>query len=613
MVELVVAMVIIALVLMLLIGIQISALTSVTESRERQQATAFANEAIEQMRALPWNTLNRGLYTGFHSASGFDPLVTGGQLSVDGRTVNLINDATDLSEPVIPLYVDGASRFGSAGSHIQIRRDPSLAGVDFYVKSYVFAEGSAVGGESPAVGLAVVVEWFDRSGNDARTVLWSTAYRGGGCGDLSTQPFLGACQAFLESSATSGTVVTSVSAATIAELGVDAVPIPLTPDSGVDQYSISMRSAGVAATSTSQQATLVRGVLQYGGTTGVTNDPDAAPSEYGYALYELLATDNTAVAGDVPTNPADLVDSQGVTSEATRTVGHVGDHVRFRAQSDYRRGGVVDASSQESCMSGITAGTSCAIATMTNLANDTTGSGYIVVDIGPGNSPQVLRLSRRLAESGGNSDTAWAARFTDHAGTASTGCQTVGGAGCAAAGASRTMADLHIGTLLGSATWNGEAASGIARLEGRTGCSFYRDSVLVQRGAAQTDTVPTIDRCGQIRYWTGLGATGYSTLAVNASTDTIVYTAPVQWTNGTVTITATGQIQVSPGRHDAVGADATCNTEACAVTATAGNILFVVAYEVEWSSHHYVVTSVTTVNGASGAALYKAAPTPGGA
>jgi len=59
-VELVVAMAIISGVLLGLVTLQTKAMVTIAQAKERQQATAIANEVLEQLRALPWNSITKG-------------------------------------------------------------------------------------------------------------------------------------------------------------------------------------------------------------------------------------------------------------------------------------------------------------------------------------------------------------------------------------------------------------------------------------------------------------------------------------------------------------------------------------------------------------------------
>ena len=333
MVELVVAMLVIAVVIVSLIAVQISAALTIADARSRQEATALGNEALEQMRAIPWNVLSKGLDHDYLTASGGDSYVTSGNLVVDGL-------------PAVPLVVATAAQdqnsalpwaplFSATGSNKQVRTDPAGLKSPYTIRAYVT---KPVGSPSTLVGLAVIVEWTNGRGKTNHTTIWSTAYKGSGCGNLDTQPYLGACQALLDAEATSGSIVSQLTAST-ASAPVTAVPL-LGPAEASTVYFESMRTAGVAANVNSQQITLATGVIQYGGTTTDDNDLATQPGdmgwEQGFNIYEIQASDDVAWSGN-PVNPTDLSIVPGVADETSQSFQSADSNLQIWGLSDYRR------------------------------------------------------------------------------------------------------------------------------------------------------------------------------------------------------------------------------------------------------------------------------------
>jgi prepilin-type N-terminal cleavage/methylation domain-containing protein len=76
MVEVLVTMIIVSTALLALFGMQVQAASTISLAKERTQATGFANQTLEQIRALPWATVKLGLKTADPSLSG-DPNVSG--------------------------------------------------------------------------------------------------------------------------------------------------------------------------------------------------------------------------------------------------------------------------------------------------------------------------------------------------------------------------------------------------------------------------------------------------------------------------------------------------------------------------------------------------------
>jgi hypothetical protein len=69
-----------------LLTVQVSALRTVTVAKERQQATALTNRTMEQLRALPYNTVTAGLNT---SDLGGDANIATGRLKPVGYPTSI--------------------------------------------------------------------------------------------------------------------------------------------------------------------------------------------------------------------------------------------------------------------------------------------------------------------------------------------------------------------------------------------------------------------------------------------------------------------------------------------------------------------------------------------
>jgi prepilin-type N-terminal cleavage/methylation domain-containing protein len=612
MVELVVAMMILSVILVLLAMVQISSLVTVTEARKLQQATAFANEAVEQMHSIPWNTLSKGMYSGFLAASGGDPLVSGGNLIVDGINEPLqIADASsdqNLAMPAQPL-------FDQFGSHVQTRTDPSLTGVEFTIKAYVT---DASGGKSDAaVGIVVVVEWENRHGGISRTTMRSEAYRGSitSCGNADTQPFLAACQSYFEATSSSGYILAEISAINVDPNPANIIAIPLMYPSTASEYSLGLRTAGASASISSQQVNYADGLVQFGGNAVDDNNPATAVIQTGFVPYTLRATDDATNQSGWEINPADVTVTQSSTAEDETYVNQTGTSpiLYLQARSDYARPATIDASMTDSCLSGIPSGQPCAKVIISNNTDLSTGSGYLWMTMNDADNT-IFRLSRRLNESAsgsttGNVDEAWAARFVSASGSSAVGCTTLTGPGCVSAGATRTMADLSIGDVSTGPvqSWNGDADRGMVILEGRPGvCNYYSEGVMAQRGENQKTTAPTATRCGQLEYW---GPTGYVTIPIDASTSASIATEPVVWTDGDTTVTATTQVEIVPAYlNNPAPADPNCQNEACAVNVSAGTIVIASTYDIAWPGHEFTLIVSTVVISPSAEASYTGAP-----
>lgn len=606
-VELMVAMLIIAGVLMTLIAVQISAAATVVEARKRTQATAYANEAMEQLRSLPWIYLERGLYAGFATASGGDPRLSGNILTVAGEPYTLrVAAAGTYTLPINPARVP---LMASTGSNKTVKTDAAVTNTSFTIRAYVTEPER---GEVNAVGLLVVVEWTGNNGLPAETTMYTTAYKGTGCGDETTAPFLASCQALFDGSASSGQVSTTVGANTIPD-GINPVAtVPLLYGTASPFYRLTTRSATAAASVQSQQVSNLTAMAQYGGAAKDDDDPDSEPTTSGwtsgYATKQLVATDdvtNTNVAKHVGTTSL----QQAYDVEAGESVTWGGHNINFRTRSDYYRPATAMASSTASCKTGIPVGAPCALSNIANLNGGSSlehGSGYLMMEV----DGTLFRLVRRITESTPptNSDEAWVARFASTGGTAAVGCTTLTGAGCVSAGASRSLARLSIGTVVSGGSWDaGAAPDGIVVVEGRSGCSSgLTETVFAQRGSNQKDTIPTATKCGQVRWWNGssYATTSVTTLAVGQFS-----TVPVTWTGANYSVTAVATVSWTAPSNKVFGTDPTnCKVDACSVLASTGSMSIVVTYSITSAATNYQVVAVTTVDGPVVSAMYKEAP-----
>jgi hypothetical protein len=597
-------MMIIGGVLLALIAVQISAAQTIVDARKREQATAIANQAMEQMRAIPWTYLSIGLHTTFKTAAGGDPYVSGGTVTLPGestfRTLKL--GTQDLTKPRPPL-------FSSTGSNKSVVTDAAVTNTSFTVRSYVLQP--VVGGVN-TLGLAVIVSWIDKDGNLAETVLESTAYRGTGCGNPNEAPYLATCQATFEGVATSGTLSTSVFATTTPDGVSVPTPVNLLSPTSDPFMELAMRSASVGVSAQGQQVTSLLAAAQFGGSQKDDADPATEPLEEGwirgYATAEVRATDDVTQTG-TPTHVASTSLQQSATAESEWTLSDSGTSIDFRSRSDFRRPVTATASSTTSCKTGIPAGSPCAAVEMTNNTSLDQGSGYILMNVGS----QIFRLSRRVVESAppGNNDHAWIARYTTTPSTAdAVGCRpAVSGAGCMATGASRALAKLTIGTVVGG-NWTGQAVDGIVIVEGAAACTGganagFNETVMVQRGSSQRSTAAVTTRCGQIRYWNG---SSYTTQAIGNNPLGTLTSAPVTWTGGGYTVTATATISATGVSSVPVGPDANCATKPCEIRAQTGAVEVAVVYVISGPGTNYAVTSLTTIEGPSAAVTYQEAP-----
>ncbi len=552
-VELVVAMFVIAVVLLLLAGVQISAMQTIVNATKREQATAYANQAMEIMRSLPWNTLSKGNVPGFHTAGGnSDPYYTGnntaGTVTIDGETYTVrlaTSSPQDLSQPRPPL-------FDSTGSNHSVQTDPTKPGVEFDVRAYIV---DSVNGSAASVGLLVIVSWTNsKTGQTDDLALRSSAYDGSaGCGDRDEMPYLVACQDRFTFSSTSGYVGTSLTASQ--EGSSDFTP--LIPGSTVQEVSI--RSSLLNATGDSVQVTSVTGEARRGGTT-----IKMAPSVSGGSMT-VLTEGNASVfsrgSNNFAANTGIPVDDQTTVSVGSATTQYVGSgSLWLSARSDDSRTGSTRANTTQACLgTQLFAGEPC---TYTELS----GSGGMFASLGINSSTM-----HPLWRSSSATSTAGGGRFLASKPGTQYGCQTLDASGCAAARASYEETSLRIGHFT-SGTWD----QGITTL---IEIANYSDTVRTERGSVQMSTAPSMTRTATVRYWNG---SSWATVAVNASSSgTVASTGEVTWApSGGVSVTASGSVSATPVSSQVLGEDpvVNCKDDSCVVYANAGSITISVRY-----------------------------------
>ena len=580
-VELVVAMFILAIVLVSLMAVQLSAMITITDATRRQQATAYANEAMETLRAMPWDTLNKGNVPGFHTAGGnSDPYFTGnnaaGTVSVDGATYTVrfaTTNTQNLAVPRTPL-------FDSSGSNRMVLSDPEKPDVTFNVRGYIV---DSLDGSAGSVGLLVIVSWVDAKGGDRKEIaLRSSAYPGSsGCGDLAVQPYLVSCQDRFTFGGASGYVTTSLTATEPDSSNVASLV------DGESLKELSVRSAYVTSNGESVQVSSVEGKVSRGGVTRVALP--VAPSSTavsvtnGYSEIATAASDNFSVSGG-PTPDQLVTVGAGPSSSTSVSSGNVA----IGGRGDDGRTGSSRSSTTQACNgTQLFAGSPCTYTSLTGTAQVSatqSSSGQTMYS--------VLRSGTTDSTSGGG-------RFIATPPGAMFGCQTLGSSGCTSARSTYEENQLRFGTFT-SGSWVGGAQYLVQ-------ISTYKDSVLTQRGALQQSTAATITRTAGIRVWNGTAYSANIPLTATSS-GAIAQSGTVTWNpGGGVTVTASASVSATPVSAQVLGENPVvdCSTDACATTATAGSVTVNLRYQVVTPTASWDIYQSSILTGSAASASYE--------
>ena len=327
MVELIVTMVIISTVLLGLVGVQISSLVTTSAAKQRQQASALANQSMEELRALPFATVSGGLYSG--DLTG-DPNISGNYFKPAYDTA--INEplVTSNNKSPAPLF-----------PHVSTT---SVGGTSFKTASYVTLASTDA---SLGYWLTTIVSWSSKAtGNSVKeTAVRSRLYSPNGCLSTSDHPFSGPCQTFLDGSAGStgaGIVVAPTPPATNVIDSIDLSKASLLlpslssivqseqvlsamsgPVTSGGQYTTSAGTqswdaVGASTVSDTDPGTGVSSGSQYQ-TTGQTGGTHSGPNNNGWSIAVTDGADTVASASTLSADSTtNCYDSTGslVTSGA---------------------------------------------------------------------------------------------------------------------------------------------------------------------------------------------------------------------------------------------------------------------------------------------------------
>ena len=579
-VELIVAMMIIATVLLLLMVVQTSALVTTSQARQRQQATAVANQTLEELRALPWTVLSNGLNTTY-VGSNDDPNIPIGTTTLHPSANLSINESLKTSSAQVgPGHAPLAS--GTNNTNKIVQTDPSIPGMTFEARSYTSVSNSP-NTPSNVIMLTVIVTWKRVGDAKVRTVIARSAAFAPtwGCGSLTNQPFLGACEAIVSSAGGTQGPSISVSGASVGPPIAGSVPIL----PGTTALTATLLSGQADGSSSSQQSVTV----DSGATTagGFVNDASDTPLA-SVGLLQVLnkASNDAGTTGAAPPNPSPAT---GTGTAAPFSVSS-GVFVLRMAPSSSGLTGTAQASLLSSCRLGVPPGQGCARGFFTSGA-----AAKGTFEIGTTTPATVFTLASNPGLTSTNEG--WAARFATAAGTdPSVGCATpVSGAGCASGGAARTLPQIDVG----AGPWI-TAGTGIVQITG------YSDTLMVQRGTSQLGALPAVTRNGQIKYWNG---SGYSApLTLNVLTSQTLTAIPVlTWTGGGYTVTAATTVSITRPATTTTGTDPLCKADSCSINADTGSVTISVTYTVSGAAS-FAFVAVTSLGTTRASAAFKAAP-----
>ena len=558
-VELVVAMFITMVVMSAMLGIVVESLSSVAKSKQRQAATALANGAMEQLRALPYDTLTVPTLSS----------VAAGDANLDyTATPPLLKIGLTPGPAYEPLVMNGYSPKTTTST---------IDGVVFTVKTYVSqAPGSA------AFSLTTAVNYSSSSSHGPQTsVQHSTAFSPSGCLSNVTHPFSGPCQTYFTlqaGMALGGVTVTKVNT-------LPAFPNAISNMSSAN--NIAELDLGLPALSTNvlaEQTTSGKGTVattdaRVVDTSGVVTQKFGAST----ASASVDTDPSTVLAQTVPPTSTLAQNSTAVFSGGTggtltaqpfvNDAGQVGASTASDATvckgADPAGTGLNTAAlatNYRPCVSGYEQpqGAGGTVSWVANPAGGFNGLSMTPVQLGPWSSP----------------GRAVAAVLTTANTTACTSGTGPDATGCGHAHASRTLGTSTFGGSISNVgpefcssvtvLCTPAAASHIAGDWSITGLAedAYAETGVGGRGTSYT-------RAGSISYWCPPGTAGFACTGSSAGYVTVPLTAATSQTLNTVPITTTftrasGTLQFIESSKITIAAPiltsytaATCGTTGC--------------------------------------------------
>jgi prepilin-type N-terminal cleavage/methylation domain-containing protein len=575
--ELTVAMMVIAVVIVTLVGLQLSSVKTVAVARQRQAATALADQKLERLRALPYNTIQAGLLASDPTLNvAADPRYSAGRLGAPWNEA--LVTSSNQTEPELNPH----------------KQTKTLNGVTYTLYTYVTHPVNTDGTDSNSAvdfWLTVVVQWSSTStGNHVKSVSVRTrASYPAGCNGAATHPYAGPCQPFLYGSAGRTTGSITVAQADPSQPAISGVPF----NSASEIFTNFTSQINVEQTTSALAKVVASGTNVDSTTAG--QDVTTAAADIDPATTTATGPFNTALASSSATSNA-ISGSTGVLTLQRPGFGG--------------GGGVeaaVAATSAGNCqdLSGTVLPTNQACASNQVGRVGTNEADLDLASVGGRDLPSMVLASMQPDSVAARS---FDARFLTGAGGHCTGTS---GDGCVAAGASRSITSFFAGGL--------PAGDGGDTLpSGFTGMvtgSNYSDSATAEAGvnSAAVNTSPQFaaTRSGAVTYWNG---STYQSVNLNTTnTYNLGAVNAVYARNGTPTISLaiTGTLKVTAPNtsKNAAPASAACQPNACTSTANAGSLVVNLTYTITSSSGQLAYFTVRLDLGTvEASATYRAVP-----
>lgn len=543
--ELSVAMIIIAVVIVTLVGLQVSSLKTVGVARQRQAATALADQKIERMRALPYSTIQAGL---LQSDLAGDPNVVSGRLiGPSNWNEAIITSTTQSNTELVP--------------HVSSPPVTTTNGITYQLSTYITHPKNPDGTDSASsidFWVTVLVKWSSAAtGGHFKSVAVRTrmSYPAGCNGDVN-HPYAGPCQAFLYGNAGPSAGSISITPADSSTPPVNG--IPFTNASVVfSNYSsqISVEQTTSAVSKAFNSGTNVDNVV-----TG--EDVTAAQADIDPATATTTGPNNITV-------PSSAASSNQISGTAgVMSLFRTGTAAGSAVQS------AVAATSPGNCqdLAGTVLATNqaCAASQLGRVGNNEAD-----LDLASIAGRDLPAFALAAMQPDATASRSYSARFL--AGV-SGHCTNATGDGCVASGVSRSFSSFMAGGLP-SGQDGDTLPSGFS---GMVTGSSYADTATAETGKystglAATSTAPT--PTGTVRYWNG---TGYTTVNLATTSNYNLGSTTATYArngNPSVVISMSGVLKITAA-STTNATPANCQPTACTAKAQGAAVVADVTYQI---------------------------------
>src|SRR4051794_29938990 len=484
MVEMTVALMIIALAILTLGMLYMSVGTTAQLARERQEANPLANQVLEELRAMPYTTVTSGLANWGTDLSG-DPNISAGHFkpAYDPSIDEVLQTYTPASSPGVTATCANQT-LAPLYPHVCT---VSMGKTSFKQRAYVT---QVAGSAQSAYWLTAVVSWSSAAtkGVTKTVALRSQLFSPAGCLSLSTHPFSGPCQAFFYGTATRDGGSINISAPS----GSTLLPGYLNVTGGTISLPSLMAAMQIEQTTLMSGKALTSGakLVSSSGTTttgtlSATTVADTDPSTSG----------TSSATGSTP--------SQTVSTLTAGTPGQGQIKLTPTTNDTGALVGTVASSSSPACKdvdgaTTISTGLPCASGNVQALGSSASTAMFDLPNLYGRQLPTMTLSSVAAAPS---PTYAMTTRFTS---ANPTYCPTATGAGCAVSSVKRAMGNAFLGGLPAPSTGDIISSTGAADMTLPSGFSMlkltgYTDSAISSSGVGAGTSSTT--RAGTLSYW----------------------------------------------------------------------------------------------------------------